>query len=118
MLGRGQNQGKITVADTKKPILYSGWSLLSGKVPEEVPHCESEVYLYNGVEQGASMLFVRGGEEEHIYPKEAFVPACQLFCDMLLQLCAKCRNRGLRRAKAHKNLDFVLEKPENEGFEG
>ena len=70
------------------PILYSGWSLLSGKMSEEVPHCESEVYLYNGVEQGAPMLFVRGGEEEHIYPKEAFVPACQLFCEVLLQLCA------------------------------
>ena len=33
-------------------------------------------------------------------------------------LCSKCRNRGLRRAKAHKNLDFVLEKPEIEGSEG
>ena len=49
-------------------------SVLSGKMSEEVPHCESEVYLYNGVEQGAPMLFVRGGEEEHIYAKEAFVP--------------------------------------------
>ena len=49
--------------------------MLSGKVSEEVPHCEPEVYLYNGVEQGTPMLFVRGGEEEHIYPKEAFVPA-------------------------------------------
>ena len=59
-------------------------SVLSGKVSEEVPHCEPEVYLYNGVEQGAPLLFVRGGEEEHIYPKEAFVPACQLFCEVLL----------------------------------
>ena len=33
--------------------------------------------------------------------------------------CArKARKWGFRRAKAHKNLDFVLERPENEGFWG
>ena len=35
------------------------------------------------------------------------------------RFCAqKARKLGFRRAKAHKNLDFVLEKPENGGFEG
>ena len=35
------------------------------------------------------------------------------------QFCArKARKRGSRRAKKHKNLDFVLEMPENEGPEG
>ena len=35
------------------------------------------------------------------------------------RFCArKARKWGFRRAKAHKNLDFVLEKPENEGLEG
>ena len=89
MLEKPEIEGFEGKKRTKMPILYSGGSLLSGKMSEEVPHCESEVYLYNGVEQGAPMLFVRRGEEEHIYPKEAFVPACQLFCEVLLQLCAK-----------------------------
>ena len=32
------------------------------------------------------------------------------------RFCARtARKRGFRRAKAHKNLDFVLEKPKNEG---
>ena len=32
------------------------------------------------------------------------------------RFCAQnARKRGFRRAKAHKNLDFVLEKPKNEG---
>ena len=35
------------------------------------------------------------------------------------RFCARtARKRGFRRAKAHKNLDFVLEMPENEGSEG
>ena len=35
------------------------------------------------------------------------------------RFCAReARKRWFRRVKAHKNLDFVLEKPENEGFEG
>ncbi len=35
------------------------------------------------------------------------------------RFCArKARKRGFRRAKAHKNLDFVLEMPENGGSEG
>ena len=35
------------------------------------------------------------------------------------QFCARnARKRGFRRAKAHKNLDFVLEKPEIGGSEG
>ena len=35
------------------------------------------------------------------------------------RFCArKARKWGFRRSKAHKNLDFVLEKPENEGLEG
>ena len=29
----------------------------------------------------------------------------------------EARKWGVQRAKAHKNLDFVLEKPENEGLE-
>ena len=34
------------------------------------------------------------------------------------RFCArKARKQGFRRVKAHKNLDFVLERPENEGFE-
>ena len=34
------------------------------------------------------------------------------------RFCARnARKRGFRRAKAHKNLDFVLERAENEGFE-
>ena len=34
-----------------------------------------------------------------------------------LQFCArKARKRGFLRAKAHKNLNFVLETPENRGF--
>ena len=35
------------------------------------------------------------------------------------RFCArKARKRGFRKAKAHKNLDFVLERLENEGSEG
>ena len=35
------------------------------------------------------------------------------------RFCARnARKWGFRRAKAHKNLDFVLEKPENRGFGG
>ena len=35
------------------------------------------------------------------------------------RFCAReARKRWFRRVKTHKNLDFVLEKPENEGFEG
>ena len=35
------------------------------------------------------------------------------------RFCARnARKRGFRRSKAHKNLDFVLESPENEGSEG
>ena len=35
------------------------------------------------------------------------------------RFCARnARKRGFRRLKAHKNLDFVLEKPEIEGSEG
>ena len=35
------------------------------------------------------------------------------------RFCARnARKRGSRSQKAHKNLDFVLEKPENEGSEG
>ena len=35
------------------------------------------------------------------------------------RFCAsKARKRGFRRQKAHKNPDFVLGKPENEGSEG
>ena len=35
------------------------------------------------------------------------------------RFCArKARKRGVRRPKAHKNLDFVLETPENRGPEG
>ena len=35
------------------------------------------------------------------------------------RFCARtARKRGLRRPKKHKNPDFVLEKPENEGSEG
>ena len=35
------------------------------------------------------------------------------------RFCArKARKRGFRRQKAHKNVDFVLEKPENGGSEG
>ena len=35
------------------------------------------------------------------------------------RFCArKARKRGFRRLKKHKNFDFVLEKPENEGSEG
>ena len=35
------------------------------------------------------------------------------------RFCARnARKRGFRKAKAHKNLDFVLETPENEGPEG
>ena len=35
------------------------------------------------------------------------------------RFCARnARKRGFRRAKAHKNLDFVLEMPENEGSKG
>ena len=34
------------------------------------------------------------------------------------RFCArKARKRGFQTLKAHKNLDFVLEKPENEGYE-
>ena len=33
-------------------------------------------------------------------------------------LCSKTRKRGFRRPKKHKNPDFVLEMPENEGFGG
>ena len=37
----------------------------------------------------------------------------------ILVFCARtARKRGFRRAKAHKNPDFVLKMPENEGFEG
>ena len=35
------------------------------------------------------------------------------------RFCArKARKQGFRRPKTHKNPDFVLEQPENEGFEG
>ena len=35
------------------------------------------------------------------------------------RFCARnARKRGFRRAKAHKNADFVLERPENGGSEG
>ncbi|MDD7071397.1 MAG: hypothetical protein SPH62_05250, partial [Candidatus Egerieousia sp.] len=35
------------------------------------------------------------------------------------RFCARnSRKRGFRKAKAHKNPDFVLETPENEGSEG
>ena len=35
------------------------------------------------------------------------------------RFCAReARKRGFRRAKKHKNLDFVLEMPENEGSKG
>ena len=67
---------------------------------------------------------VRGDlQEGHVYAKRIrdYASRCHLsLCSSTKMsiLCSKGSKTGGRRQKAHKNLDFVLEKAENVGFEG
>ena len=62
-------------------------------------------------------------QEGHVYAKRLrdYASRCHLsLCSSTKMpiLCSKGSKTGGRRQKAHKNLDFVLEKAENVGFEG
>ena len=54
----------------------------------------------------------------HLHPPQHSAQKTQQ-CAQKCRFCAReARKRGFRRAKAHKNLDFVLEMPENKGSKG
>ena len=90
---------------TKQEVNPNGWPLIVFP-----PHVAS-----HHIQQPLTHLFKHRNSETNLQIQLALQPLRA----QKARFCArKARKRGFRRQKKHKNLDFVLETPENGGPEG
>ena len=110
---------------TKQEVNPNGWPLIV--FPPHVASHHIQQPITHLVKHRNSETNIQAQLTAHLFAhkKPDFVletPKIPEKSPILTQKCRFCtrkaRKWGFRRPKKHKNLDFVLENPKNEGFEG